>query len=360
MKQLTYISILLTICLACSKTVTDEPPQVKSAVRVTSQMSKAVRQSSGTTGSPAFAFWLGNQYLSHLDKATPDGTSIEPYFVSYPEEEIDAYKTEPYNTGNLYLNERWIYANGFYPSSLTPLKTGDQKDWSQLVIPENVQGYSDVLVTRGSISGNEANPLHENGTLTFVTRQSRVNFYARLGNISSGRYFKGAKVSVNGKGIFSTRLKWSNGGTAGVITDDSYITADQVAEEDVVWTAVDPNTNQMDPNEYDNDAERYNEYRYIGTVYIHPGISSSITFDLQVSISESPLFDTFDYLSQSGNTVGFIDNNTGDAIILKEQEEYDILITINHDSFAIKGNKSEWIIGDNLIIPVPVKAAGIK
>lgn len=345
----------MTACLSCSKEVTDYKPQGKSTMHVTSQLSKASAYSSNTSGLPAFIFWFGNQYNDWLDKSNPDGTAIEPYFVSYPDDEIDAFKTDPYNTGRLYLEERWIYASGFCPSVLSPMKTGEQTDWAQLIIPEDIQGYSNILVTKGSISGNEDNPLHESGTLTFITRQSRVNFYARLGEISTGRFFKDASVSVNGKGLFSTKLKWSNGGTTGIITDDSYIVADEVAEHDVVWSAVDPNRNQMDPNEYHADAEKYNEYRYIGTVYIHPGKSSSITFDLEVTIADNPLFTTYDFLTQKDNTVDFIDNGTGNKITLAEQEEYDILITINYDSFAIKGNKSEWISGDNLIIPIPVK-----
>lgn len=350
MKRLLYIMMAMCAICACSKEDSGLMSPPSSEQETALMHVKSDIQSFSSTPSddtPAFVFWLGNEYGASMGATT--AVSTLPYFVSYPDGEIDDYSVTPYNTGRLYMGSRWIYANGFAPACLTPDTSSGEQDWTILNVPVKERGYHNIMTAQGSLSGNESNKLHEsNKILRFKPVQCRVNFYARLGTIGNGQYFRGVTITMDGTGKFTKSLKWNNQGTVGVITDDRY-EAFEVSTESSVWICKDPNTNQMDPDET-GDAN-HPGYRKIGTVYMHPGIGD-IMFDVDVTTSSTPVFTTTGILSQPDNCVQFRDNGTNEPITLGNEEEYDILITINYDSIDLVGKKAEWEDGGGLVIPI--------
>lgn len=350
MKRLLYIMMAMCAICACSKEDSGLMSPPSSEQETALMHVKSDIQSFSSTPSddtPAFVFWLGNEYGASMGATT--AVSTLPYFVSYPDGEIDDYSVTPYNTGRLYMGSRWIYANGFAPACLTPDTSSGEQDWTILNVPVKERGYHNIMTAQGSLSGNESNKLHEsNKILRFKPVQCRVNFYARLGTIGNGQYFRGVTITMDGTGKFTKSLKWNNQGTVGVITDDRY-EAFEVSTESSVWICKDPNTNQMDPDET-GDAN-HPGYRKIGTVYMHPGIGD-IMFDVDVTTSSTPVFTTTGILSQPDNYVQFRDNGTNEPITLGNEEEYDILITINYDSIDLVGKKAEWEDGGGLVIPI--------
>lgn len=350
MNRLIYIMMAMCAVCACSKEGSSliSPPSSEQEATIMHVKSNILSFSSTLAEeTPAFIFWLGNEYGATMGTAT--AVSTLPYFVSYPDGKVDDYAVTPYSTGRLYMGTCWIYANGFAPACLTPDTSSGEQDWTILNVPAEERGYHNIMTAQGSLSGNESDKLHENNKiLRFRPIQCRVNFYAKLGTIGNDQYFKGVTISMDGSERFTKSLKWNNQGTSNDITDDRY-EAFETSTESTIWTCTDPDRNQMDPNE--TGSAEHPGYRKIGTVYMHPGIRD-IVFDINVITSDSPLFITTRTINQHDNHVQFLDNNTHEPITLGNEEEYDILITINYDSISLIGRKAEWEEGGGLLIPI--------
>lgn len=321
MKKITIILSLLAILASCTRHEPDNSGQDGGERRIMLKaMTKAGITVSDAEQTPVFLFWFE-------DGKNNFGTGdAKPYIISRPKGQTDEYKTTPYNTGYPYPGTLTLYANGYCPSLLEV----NDNDFTTLSIPESLLGRLDVTATTGFLEGSATNRFDDK-TLVFNHLQSKVNFYARLGEIPAERYFRAVKITVNGKNLFTDKVAWDSTNTAWE--------ASTTVSYDKYWAASDPNINQMDPNEV--------EPRSIGSVYIHPG-QTQIVFDVEVEMSETVTFDSSETIKTTA-TVEFENGSTG--ITLNAGDEYDINITILYDSFVIKGNKALWQEGGKIPLP---------
>lgn len=323
MKKIIIILSLLALAASCTRHEPVSKPGQEGEPR--SIMLKAMTKAGGSVSdaeqTPVFMFWFED------GKNNFGTTEAQPYFMSRPKGQIDDYKTVPYNTGYPYPGSQTLYANGYSPS-LLEVTDGD---FTSLSIPEDLLGRLDVTSTKEFVQGSTADPF-DSKSLFFNHILSKVNFYARLGEIPAERYFRDVKVTVNGNERFTENIKWNY--------ETKAWQAGETISVDILWTGSDENENQMDPNEINP--------RTIGSVYIHPG-QESITFDIELEMSETATFDSYETI-RSTATVGF-ENPSGTAIELDAGEEYDINITILYDSFVIKGNKALWQDGGKIPLP---------
>ena len=313
---------LLTSCI--DKTAVQEEGERSIMLRT---MTKASGMVSDAEQTPVFMFWLDPD---HEKFGTED---ILPYFASRPDGVVDDYKTIPYDTGYPYPENTMVYANGYCPSLLTVDEGDGIRPYTSLSVPESFYGILDITATEGFVHGSAASPFEADDAQTMVFRhlQSKVNFYAKLGDIPAERFFRGVSITVPGKDVFTSRILW---------TDDSYHASETTSSEEAVWIAEDSNPNQMDPNEITP--------RKIGSVYIHPG-QDKISFLLELQMSETVTFDSHEVINTAA-VVNFKDAY-GTATTLEAGEEYDITITILYDSFVFKGKKAEWQEGGKIPLP---------
>lgn len=325
MKRIAIILSVLALSVACSRTEKDNDPIHNGGDYIMLRsMTKAESATASAEDTPVFIFWLDGD---HSRFGTED---VRPYFVSYPQGAIDEYQSTPYNTGYPYPGTMTVFACGYSPSYL---EVGNGIGiYSSLYVPEGLHGYLDITGTEGFVQGSNTSPFDsdENQTMQFKHLQSKVNFYARLGEIPAERYFRRVKIKVNGNDLFTNRISWNEG---------KYAASEKISS-DVEWEATDRNANQMDPNEI--------HPREIGSVYINPG-ESRITFDIKVEMSETVTFDSYQTIETTA-TVNFTDTY-GTGITLSAGDEYDINITILYDSFVIKGNKALWQDGGKIPLP---------
>lgn len=331
MKRFIIILSMLTLFAACSRedvgsgSVQNGESRPMRMLAMT--MSEGIEpMASGPDDTPVFLFWIDS------DNAQLGNTEVVPYFVSYPKGVTDDYKEDPYNTEHPYPGTKNVYAHGYNPSCL--IADESRLPWTSFIVPEDRLGDLDITSTTGFEVGSQSSPFEAdaNKTLRFNHMQSRVNFYARLGEIPAERYFRAVKISVNGNGRFTSRVAWD--------TETLKYQAVEKLAEDRWWNAQDPDSNQMDPNEIDA--------RKIGSVYLHPG-EGEIVFDLELQMSETVTFDSYETISFKNATVRFEDG--GGYIDLAAGDEYDIEITILYDSFVIKGNKALWQDGGKIPLP---------
>lgn len=325
MKRFIVILSVLALLAACSRMDKDNGPVHggEAGQIMLRTMTKAEGMGS-VDDKPVFIFWLDGDH-------TKFGTEeVLPYFVSYPQGTVDDYKSTPYNTGYPYPGNMTVYACGYNPSHLEMEEGDGIYSWTSLTVPEGMHGYVDITGTQAFVQGSQESPFETDDaqTMKFHHLQSKVNFTARLGDIPAERYFRAVKITVNGNGVFTDKVAWNNTNTAWE--------ASETVSSDVFWSATDPNTNQMDPNEVDP--------RSIGSVYIHPG-KKQIVFDVEVEMSETVTFDSSETIKTTATVV--FEND----ITLNAGDEYDINITILYDSFVIKGNKAKWQDGGKIPLP---------
>lgn len=325
MKRL--ILILMVFCLiGCSKEIrpaTDSPMRV-SAVTVT--------PTDFGTETPVFLFWLQSDFATFAGDL-----AAEPYLVAWPYLGIDAYSRQTYDTGKKYPeNDGVVCCTGYFPSTLITGRDTEKNHWATLTIPADAIGKTDVMVAPEHITGQasahfETKPSAE--PLEFIHAQSKLNFAAKMGTeMAKNRYLRNVKVTIPGKDQFLSSLKWENG---------RYIADGILQDEEYKVILQDPNPAQMDPNEL--------QMRELGSVYIRPG-RNSITFDLEVEMSETVTFDSYETIRTSEPTTLYFNTN-GSDVTLYEGDEFDIDITILYDSFVITGNKANWQDGGKIPLP---------
>lgn len=281
-----------------------------------------------TAQTPVLMFWIDG------DQESFGSQNVNPYFIALPQANVDEYTDTPYNTGYLYPDQTVIYANGYSPSSLIVEQGEGVFPRTRLSVPFSQLGKLDVTSSAGFVRGSAEFPFEEDQAQTMIFEHllSRVNFYAKLGNIPATKYFRGVTIKVDGKNILTDRIEWG--------VDDRYKAAGTTSSDNASWIATDSNTNQMDPNESDP--------RKIGSIYLHPG-QTQISFELEVQMSDTAIFDTFQTLKTVA-TVNFTDL-MGRGITLSEGDEYDVTITILYDSFVFEGNKAIWEEGGKIPLP---------
>lgn len=320
MKNITIILSLLAIFASCSR---HEPDNSGLADKERRIMLKAMTKAGGVTDAeqtPVFLFWFED------GKDNFGASEALPYIMSLPTGQIDDYKTTPYNTGYPYPGTRPLYANGYCPSLLQV----ENEDFSRLSIPEDLLGLLDVTATEGFVEGCITDQFDDK-SLIFNHLQSRVNFYAKLGEIPAEKYFRAVKITVNGNGVFTGQILWN--------TTKKAWEASTTVSYDTYWSASDENKNQMDPNE--------TAPRSIGSVYLHPG-QTQIVFDIEIEMAETVTFDSSETIRTTA-IAEFTDGGSG--IALNAGDEYDINITVLYDSFVIKGNKAKWQEGGKIPLP---------
>lgn len=334
MKRFIFILSALTLLAACSSEDPGNKPLEDGDRTVMMRTMTKAGAAADTEQTPVLMFWLEGDH----DKL--GGESVQPYFVSRPQGVVDDYKTTPYNTGFPYPGNTVIYANGYCPSTLIAEGDGTYP-WATLFVPSDMLGYIDVSAstnasgTTGFVKGSIDAPFEaDNGqTMNFSHLLSRVNFYAKLGDIPAEKFFRRARVGVDGKGVFTETFRWGD--------NDRYAAYGVTSSDQAYWSAQDANSNQMDPHE--------KEPRYIGSVYIHPG-QGSIRFDVSVDMSETVSFDSIEQIQALSSSVTFRNDKDND-ITLEAGDEYDITITILYDSFAFEGRKAMWQDGGKIPLP---------
>ena len=327
MKRTIIILSLLMLFTACSHHEPESGPIGEERPVMLRAMTKSTTKVDKTQ-TPVFMFWIEG------DQEKFGSQTTYPYFISTPQANVDEYKNEPYNTGYLYPKNTVLYANGYSPSSLIVEEGEGIYPRTRLSVPTNLLGQLDITTSRGFVRGSSEHPFEADDaqTMVFEHLQSRVNFYAKLGNIPAARYFRGVTIKVDGNGVLTDRIEWSE--------EDRYKAVRRTSSVQASWSATDANANQMDPNETDP--------REIGSVYIHPG-QTKISFELEVEMSQTPTFEQSETLKTTA-TVKFADQY-GANLTLSEGDEYDITITILYDSFAFEGNKAIWEEGGKIPLP---------
>ena len=326
MKRLIYISLLI-LTAACSKqTRPDDSPM---------QMN-AMTKSPATFGSdtPVFLFWLDTDFT-----AISESPAAQPYLVAWPYSGIDTYNPDKqtYNTGKKYPeNDQTVCCTGYFPSTLIVNEDEGYADWSVLSVPEDQIGLLDVMVAPEHITGKSTQHFETKTPkepLVFHHAQSKVNFAAKMGSdMAKNKYLRNARVIIPGKDQCISSFKWQDG---------RYVENEIVQDETYRITLQDPNPDQLDPNEI--------SMRELGSVYIRPD-QNDITFYLEVEMSESVIFDSYEIIrTTEPMTLDFQYN--GSNITLLEGDEYDINITILYDSFVVTGKKAKWQDGGKIPLP---------
>ena len=321
MKKIIFISLML-IGAACSKPaiMSDNSPMQMNA------MTKSPTDFGADT--PVFLFWLDSDF------AAIGSDGIQPYFEAWPSQEIDAYKTETYNTGKKYPdNDQYVYCTGFSPATLIIDDDAQNRSWTKLTVPAEDIGILDVQVAPQHITGKSSQHFETKNPkepLEFIHAQSKIVFKAKMGTeMAMNRYLRNVTITVPGSELMSG-LKWENG---------RYI-ADRTAGEEASVVLKDPSTTQLDPNQ---------KAREIGEVYIYPG-KESMKIKVDIEMSDSPLFTEHEIISIEAD----VDFNLTDSYgsTLRENDAYEIILVINYDSIILKGRKAEWLEGGGLLIPI--------
>ena len=321
MKKIIFISLML-IGAACSKPaiMSDNSPMQMNA------MTKSPTDFGADT--PVFLFWLDSDF------AAIGSDGIQPYFEAWPSQEIDAYKTETYNTGKKYPeNDQYVYCTGFSPATLIIDDDAQNRSWTKLTVPAEDIGILDVQVAPQHITGKSSQHFETKNPkepLEFIHAQSKIVFKAKMGTeMALNRYLRNVTITVPGSELMSG-LKWENG---------RYI-ADRTAGEEASVVLKDPSTTQLDPNQ---------KAREIGEVYIYPG-KESMKIKVDIEMSDSPLFTEHEIISIEAD----VDFNLTDSYgsTLRENDAYEIILVINYDSIILKGRKAEWLEGGGLLIPI--------
>ena len=321
MKKIIFISLML-IGAACSKPaiMSDNSPMQMNA------MTKSPTDFGADT--PVFLFWLDSDF------AAIGSDGIQPYFEAWPSQEIDAYKTETYNTGKKYPdNDQYVYCTGFSPATLIIDDDAQNRSWTKLTVPAEDIGILDVQVAPQHITGKSSQHFETKNPkepLEFIHAQSKIVFKAKMGTeMAMNRYLRNVTITVPGSELMSG-LKWENG---------RYI-ADRTAGEEASVVLKDPSTTQLDPNQ---------KAREIGEVYIYPG-KESMKIKVDIEMSDSPLFTEHEIISIEAD----VDFNLTDSYgsTLRENDAYEIILVINYDSIILKGRKAEWQEGGGLLIPI--------
>lgn len=326
MKRIIFISLLF-IALACSKEakVVDDTPMMMNAV------TKSPTDFGADT--PVFLFWLDSDFNN-----IAEGTYTQPYLTAWPYLGIDSYKPsiQTYNTGKKYPdNDQEVYCTGFFPATLIIDDGAEQRSWTKLSIPTEDIGILDVMVAPEHITGKASyhfDTKNPEEPLVFIHALSKVSFKAKMGtNMAQNRYLRNIQVTVPAYEQFTTSLKWEKG---------RYI-ADAISQDaDAKVILRDPNAAQIDPNQGKRD---------IGDVYLHPG-KSSIKIKVEVEMDDSPLFPNPEIISiETDIPFTFTD---GISQVLRENDAYEIILTINYDSITLVGRKAEWEDGGGLVIPI--------
>lgn len=301
------------------------------------QVNSMVKSSAGFgSDTPVFLFWLDTDFTKISQNA-----SVQPYLVAWPYLGIDEYNPgkRTYDTGKKYPeNNQTVYCTGYYPSTLVTGQEAGKNTWATLEIPEDGIGTTDVMVVRGPITGKgdqhfeKKNPAEP---LVFIHAQSKVNFTAKMGSdMAKNRYLRNVRVIIPGKDLLLTSFRWQE-------QNSRYAGYEILQDENFKVTLKDPNPAQLDPNEISR--------RELGSLYIRPGMDK-ISFDLEVEMSETVTFDSYEVIRTSEPmTLNFTSNGTG--ISLEEGDEYDINITVLYDSFVVTGNKAKWQEGGNIPLP---------
>lgn len=327
MRKFIFIWLLLS-AIACTK-VEDSNAEKDSPMRV-----NAMVKSIGALGSdtPVFLFWLDTEFPS-----IGQNTSVEPYLIAWPYQSIDSYKNTTFNTGKKYPGgNQAVYCTGYYPSTLIAGENPEKNYWATLTIPSDQIGLTDVMVVKSPITGSESSHFETKNPkqpLEFYHALSKINFTAKMGSdMAKNRYLRNVKVIIPGKELFVTSFKWES---------NRYMVDQILQDEAYVLNLQDPNPAQLDPNEIQS--------RDLGSIYIRPD-QYKITFDLEVEMSETVTFDTYEIIRTSEPmTINFTSNES--AISLAEGDEYDINITVLYDSFVVTGNKAKWQDGGNIPLP---------
>lgn len=321
MKKIIFISLML-IGAACSKPaiMSDNSPMQMNA------MTKSPTDFGADT--PVFLFWLDSDF------AAIGSDGIQPYFEAWPSQEIDAYKTETYNTGKKYPdNDQYVYCTGFSPATLIIDDDAQNRSWTKLTVPAEDIGILDVQVAPQHITGKSSQHFETKNPkepLEFIHAQSKIVFKAKMGTeMAMNRYLRNVTITVPGSELMSG-LKWESG---------RYI-ADRTAGEEASVVLKDPSTTQLDPNQ---------KAREIGEVYIYPG-KESMKIKVDIEMSDSPLFTEHEIISIEAD----VDFNLTDSYgsTLRENDAYEIILVINYDSIILKGRKAEWEEGGGLLIPI--------
>lgn len=321
MKKIIFISLML-IGAGCSKPaiMSDNSPMQMNA------MTKSPTDFGADT--PVFLFWLDSDF------AAIGSDGIQPYFEAWPSQEIDAYKTETYNTGKKYPdNDQYVYCTGFSPATLIIDDDAQNRSWTKLTVPAEDIGILDVQVAPQHITGKSSQHFETKDSkkpLEFIHAQSKIVFKAKMGTeMAMNRYLRNVTITVPGSELMSG-LKWEDG---------RYI-ADRTAGEEASVVLKDPSTTQLDPNQ---------KAREIGEVYIYPG-KESMKIKVDIEMSDSPLFTEHEIISIEAD----VDFNLTDSYgsTLRENDAYEIILVINYDSIILKGRKAEWEEGGGLLIPI--------
>ena len=327
MRKLIFISLLLS-AFACTK-VEDSNARKDSPMRVNAMVKSPDAFGSDT---PVFLFWLDTDFPS-----IGQNTSIEPYLIAWPYQSIDSYKNTTFNTGKKYpANDQIVYCTGYYPSTLIAGEDPKKNYWATLTIPSDQIGLTDVMVVKTPITGSESSHFETKSPkqpLEFYHALSKINFTAKMGSdMAKNRYLRNVRVIIPGKDLFVTTFKW----------ESKRYSADQILQdEEYLLNLQDPNSAQLDPNEIQS--------RDLGSIYIRPD-QYKITFDLEVEMSETVTFDSYEIIKTSEPMTLYFTSN-GSAISLAEGDEYDINITVLYDSFVVTGNKAKWQDGGNIPLP---------
>ena len=328
MMKNSFLIILLLLVVACEKqsAITEEGP-----MQIYATTKASADEMSGT---PVFIFWFGSDF-----DAIADDVYTQPYFYASPSEEIDAYKYVPYDTGKPYpSNDQEVCCTGYSPASLVCDYGNLPRSWTTLTLLPETVGLTDVMVAPSPITGRSS--LHfgtdpSNASLEFIHAQSKITFKVRMGtDMARSRDLRNIKITIPGTELLSG-LKWNKGRYVAEIACDQ--------ESSVVLK--DPSQNQLDPSQ---------KIRTIGDVYIFPG-KSSLRLKVEVEMSDSPLFTHYEVVSV--DTEVPFNLTDGVSEVLRENDAYEIILVVNYDSIVLKGNKSPWTDGGNVIIPIyPDKA----
>lgn len=357
MHRILIIAAVACLAVACGKTDTPEEAlpyiQLRSFTGTRADDDVTVDRNL----QPLFLFWTADNF-NNASVEEPD------FFVCAPDNVIDAYAENSYNTRIPYpTGNRAVSATGFAPAPGDGyLQFATAGDYSTFTIPENTSGTTtcpddkygvmDVLVAKESVSGS--NSAHIADPLEFIHAQTKLIFRATAAPTMT-KFVKFIQVQFPGS-LTPVSLEWNE-------TDEVYEVKGQTASDaegfvfGSFWTtdgtlpSSDARANWTMAAQISSDRKQN-----MGYTYIVPPCATSIDVHILYKMSDfQDGFDTDRYLDMDVPvTIEFVDDH-GDLVELGAGDAY--LVTLVFDTYNIElvGKLRDWRDGGYVSLPYQLR-----
>jgi hypothetical protein len=295
----------------------------------------------GKANVPCFVSWLESDFSDESWKKSvqyiaSDLFTAEPFFSLNASDDIDNYKTIPFNTGCYYpAADQSVYIAGYYPAESLQKVTGYYAGECMELVSTASPGSTDILVSTKTLKGSASAPLDaDDASLTFNHALAKITFKAKL-HENMTKYISNVKLTLPATGQLMRGLYASYENREGQIFQP-YAWQEGTGDNLPEWTSETLTKYLLQDEEQE-----------LGTVYIVPGYG--INVDINYRYSEKGT--TYEDLSYKGLEVLFADSNES-PIRLESGDSYEVTLSFLENVIEITGKPVDWVEGGEIYIPL--------